>query len=78
MHKRIGLLCSANWEKQFNIGLQLETENNLSTLKNIRNQLKTHEIAFAHQSSADDISVVYVSLKNSHAILKMGHLIECQ
>ena len=58
-------------EKQFDIGLKLEPENNI-LLTNIKNQLKTHEIAFTHQSSMDHISFIYISLKNSHAILKMG------
>src|SRR3990167_4715008 len=57
-------------EKQFNIGLKRESENNLPN--DIKNQLKTHEIAFDHRSGMDHISHITVSLKNSHAILKMG------
>ncbi|MCX7124220.1 MAG: HAMP domain-containing sensor histidine kinase [Gammaproteobacteria bacterium] len=59
-------------EKQFDIGLKLESEKNFLIPLSIKNQLKTHEIAFAHHPSVDHISIVYVSLKNSHAILKIG------
>src|SRR3990167_2223564 len=57
-------------EKQFNIGLKRESENSLPN--DIKNQLKKHDIAFDHQSGIDHISIIYASLKNSHAILKMG------
>jgi two-component system sensor histidine kinase RstB len=59
-------------EKQFDIGLKLEAKNNFLIPLSIKNQLKTHGIAFGHQSGIDHIAFVYVALKNSHAILKMG------
>src|SRR3990167_4221690 len=65
-------LVLSQLEKQFDIGLKLETQNNILIPFSIKNQLKTHEIAFAHQSGVDHISHVYVSLKNSHTILKVG------
>jgi two-component system sensor histidine kinase RstB len=55
-------------EKQFDIGLKLH----LSVPENIKNQLKTHQIAFAHKAGTDNISTIYASLKKSNAILQMG------
>lgn len=55
-------------EKQFDIALKLD----LSVPGDIKNQLKTHEIAFSHHPGMDNISYIYATLKKSHAIIKIG------
>src|SRR3990167_8007100 len=55
-------------EKQFDIALKFD----LSVPSDIKNQLKTHEIAFSHHLGMDNISYIYATLKKSHAIIKIG------
>lgn len=55
-------------EKKFDIGLKLD----LAVPGDIKNQLKTHDIAFSHHPGMDNISYIYAQLQKSRAILKMG------